>query len=313
MRGWASAARRSGPDRQALVAAAVLLAAVLPAAVLAGCSGQGPADGKGAAVPPAAAGVLRGLVVDAALRPLAGANVTATGAGATLQASTGADGLFNFTALAPGSYAVAVRKEAYLSAQRLVQVAAGDPRPPLVQVVLQVQAGEQPFVVAIKWEGLIGCAFAYGNLCSAPAQGGFDVVGDQSAHLFWDEYVAQARVPDLVQAEAVWEATLPSSAELRPIFGWSTPPEWVQFQYGGTFASFSTPSPAFYRLPGEEAGVPGLGVTVGLVVEFYGGQPGGLPAGVTANQPIDLFLHDFYGYLPPEAWRFVNDGAPPPP
>ena len=28
-------------------------------------------------------------------------------------------------------------------------------------------------MVAIQWDGLIGCAFSYGNLCSAPAQGGF--------------------------------------------------------------------------------------------------------------------------------------------
>ena len=69
----------------------------------------------------------------------------------------------------------------------------------------------------------------------------------------------------------------------------------------------------FYRLPGEQAGEVGLGVEVGLVVEFYSGDPGGLPTGLTANQPIRLVLHNFYGYLPPEAWRFVNDGAPPPP
>jgi hypothetical protein len=31
------------------------------------------------------------------------------------------------------------------------------------------------------------------------------------------------------------------------------------------------------------------------------------------NQPVRLFLHSFYGYLPPDGWRFAVDGAPPPP
>lgn len=280
------------------------------AAALPGCADRPATEAGGGAPLPADTGVLRGVVVDAALRPLADVNVTATGVGAAPRATTtGVDGQFNFTALPAGSYAVEARKPTYLSMQQLAQVVAGEAEPELVQMVLEVEVGEIPFVVAIAWDGLIGCAFGYGNLCSAPAQGGFDVIGDQSAHLFWDEYVREGRVPDLIQAEATWEATLPTSQELKPIFGWSTPGEWQAFQYGGTFDSFNAASPMFYRLDGEALGEVGLGVETGLVVEFYSGEPGG----VTANQPIRLVLHNFYGYLPPDGWRFVTDGPPPGP
>lgn len=284
------------------------------AALLAGCGQPETAQG-GAAEAEAAVrtGALAGVVVDAALRPLADANVTATPAGgAALAASTDVNGSFRFDGLAAGTYAVEASKPRHLTAHALAHVPE-EGEGPLVQLVLEVQADEIPFVIQVKWEGLIGCAFSYGNLCSAPAQGGADVIGDQSAHLFWDEFVSLERVPDVVQAEAVWEATLPTSEELGPIFGWSTPDEWRAFQYGGTFDSFSTPSPMFYRIPREEMLGVGLGVDVGLVVEFYSGDPGGLPTGLTANQPITLFLHDFYGYSPPEEWRFAVDGAPPPP
>lgn len=295
-----------------VVPCVVSLAFLTLAVAGAGCAGEPPADGQPLADPKA--GVLRGLVVDTAVRPLQGVEVTvAAPGGQPLVTTTDVEGLFRFDGLAPGSYSVEARKATYLSAQTLAQVEAGVAEPELVQFVLEVQTDEIPFVVAIVWEGYIGCAFSFGNLCSAPAQGGFDVIGDQSARLFWDEYVGEQRVPDLVQAEAVWEATLPTSEELGPIFGWSTPDEWAVFQYGGTFESFSTPSPMFYRLTGEEAAEVALGIEVGLVVEFYTGDPGGVPAGLTINQPIRLVLHNFYGYLPPEAWRFVTDGPPPPP
>ena len=283
------------------------------AALVAGCADTSADAGEGPDGLAPDEGVLAGIVVDAALRPLADAAVSATPPGGEpLRASTDVNGSFTFAGLAPGTYAVEATKERHLSAHAIAQVAAGEAGP-LVQLVLEVQVDELPFAVAIKWEGYIGCAFSYGNLCSAPAQGGADVIGDQSAHLFWDEYVSQDRVPDALQAEAVWEATLPTSEELQPIFGWSTPEEWQVFQYGGTFGSFSTPSPAFYRVPAEEMLEVGLGVDVGLVVEFYSGDPGGAPAGLTINQPIRLFLHNFYGYEPPEEWRFASDGAPPPP
>ncbi|MHB1260559.1 MAG: carboxypeptidase-like regulatory domain-containing protein [Thermoplasmatota archaeon] len=302
----------SWPGLLASLAPWASLALLASPVLLAGCAGR--SDGAGdEGQPLPEAGVLAGIVVDAALRPLVGAAVNVTQAGGEpIRQETDVNGSFAFAGLPPGTYAVEATKERHLSAHAIAQVPAGGAGP-LVQLVLEVQVDEVPFVVVVKWEGYIGCAFSYGNLCSAPAQAGADVIGDQSAHLFWDEYVSQDRVPDALQAEAVWEATLATSEDLQPIFGWSTPDEWRAFQYGGTFDSFSTPSPAYYRVPRDEMVEVGLGTEAGLVVEFYSGDPNGVPAGLTINQPIQLFLHGFYGYGPPDAWRFVTDGAPPPP
>jgi hypothetical protein len=279
--------------------------------LLAGCT-QAPASD--APVEAERGGVVRVLVVDVAVRPLADVNVTLAQAGqAVRSAPTDAEGLVRFEGLAFGTYAVEARKATYLSAQALATVQDVAAEPPLVQMTLSVQQDEVPFAVAIAWDGYIGCAFTYGNLCSAPAQLGYDVLGDSSAHLFWSEYVDVARVPDLVQAEAVWEATLPTSEELKPIFGWSEPVAWQQLQYGGTFFSESVRSPSFHRLNATLLAGPQVGVAAGLVVEFYSGGTTMNPTGLTLNQPLRLFLHNFYGYLPPDAWRFVTDGPPPGP
>jgi hypothetical protein len=263
---------------------------------------------------PGGTGILAGVVVDPALRPLAGANVSALGPGGTPSVqATDANGTFRFAGLAPGTYAVEAGLPRHLTAHAIAQVVAGEPFPRLVQLVLEVQADELPFVVQIAWEGYIGCAFTYGNLCSAPGQAGYDVIGDQSAHLFFDEYVSIGRVPTLIQGEAVWDATTPTSEELKPIYGWSEPVAWAQLSYLGTFFGESQPSPTFDRVTYEMALEAGIGTGNGLVVEFYSGGDTSSPTGLTVNQPVKLFLHNFYGYLPPDDWRFAVHGAPPPP
>src|SRR5205085_6493096 len=104
---------------------------------------------------------------------------------------------------------------------------------------------------------------AYGNLCSVPAQLGYDVAGDSSAHLFWNEFTDESRVPDLVQVEAAWEAALPTSEELSIIHGYSEPTHWAQLAYDGRFAIVPTTSPSFYRINQTAAAAVGLGLTEG--------------------------------------------------
>jgi hypothetical protein len=289
-----------------------LLAFLVLASALPGCADPDASADAGDGGASGDTGILAGVVVDAALRPLAGADVGILGAGAERSTKTDSNGSFRFDSLAPGTYAVEASLERHLTSHAIAQVVEGDAFPPLVQLVLEVQVDELPFVVQIAWEGYIGCAFTFGNLCSAPGQGGYDVIGDQSAHLFFEEYVAVGRVPTLIQGEAVWEPTTPTSEELKPIYGWSEPVAWAQFSYLGTFFAESQPSPTFDRVTYEMALEAGIGTENGLVVEFYSGGDSSDPTGLTVNQPVKLFLHNFYGYLPPDDWRFATDGAPPP-
>jgi hypothetical protein len=298
-------------------ALAAALAAVSLA--LAGCAqgGAGP-EAAGAAVEPGL-GVLRGIVVDQAIRPVGNVTVSvALAGGEPLANVTGADGLFEFHGLAPGSYALQAEKPRHLSFHALVSVLPDVADPPPVQVRLELQASEVPFFVPVKWEGVIGCATIGLNLCSVPNQGaGMDPIGDQSAHFFWEELRAQERIPTAVQVEAVWAATLATSERMKPYIGWSTPESWAVFVYDGIFDRTTQSSPSFYRISAEEAAEAKLGTECGLIVEFIGsgeyGDPVGDPPGLVVNQPVSLFVHLFYGYVPPEGWRFVADGAPPPP
>jgi hypothetical protein len=89
----------------------VALVALLAAALLAGCSGSNPSD-KSSTEPTfddlglqatSSTGVIRGVVVDDAIRPVAGATVSLTGESTGETVSTAA-GTFGFDALAPGTY-----------------------------------------------------------------------------------------------------------------------------------------------------------------------------------------------------------------
>src|SRR5688572_18477641 len=94
------------------------LAALLACALLAGCSGGGGAKGEDGLdslddfddlEATDTTGVLRGVVVDASVRPLAGVDVTATGPGGQLTGTTSEAGAFGFDRLEPGTYFVSAR------------------------------------------------------------------------------------------------------------------------------------------------------------------------------------------------------------
>lgn len=288
---------------------------------LAGCAGEADA-GDAADERPAGTGSLLGVVVDQGIRPLPDVLVTvaaAAGAGVS-NATTGPDGTFAVHGLAPGSYVVEAAKPRYSTSRLVVHVEAdvAEADLPIAKLQLDLLTTDTPFSVALVWEGIVGCATISLNLCSVPNQGaGVDPIGDQSAHFFWDELRAYGRPPDAVQVEAVWEPTVATAERMAPYVGWSTPEDWAVFVYGGTFDTTTQASPSFYRVTAEEADEVQLGVENGLIVEFVGagdyGNPAGEPPGLVVNQPVRLFVHLFYGYAPPDAWRFVTDGPPPGP
>lgn len=142
----------------------LLTSALLVALTLAGCSsGDGGGGGDGLPVDQDTGGI-RGLVVDSSIAPVPGATVTLTGgpdAGKTAQ--SGADGLFNFTGLAPGDYFVAVSKAGFKGSQVSATVVAGDADPPIVKLLLDRIATAQPYLDHFKLDGYYDCAFSYGS------------------------------------------------------------------------------------------------------------------------------------------------------
>src|SRR5690242_7115835 len=131
----------------------VVLASVALALVLAGCAdAKGPAAASPAEDAPTGLGVLKGVVVDDAVRPLDGALVVASGASGTLNATTGPDGLFTFEDLAPGVYLVEASKRFYSAAQATVDVHEGV-EAGTTKFQLMFQQDAVPFATVYKHEG----------------------------------------------------------------------------------------------------------------------------------------------------------------
>lgn len=178
----------------------------LTAVALAGCAegGGGEADDEEAfndleATATEDTGLIRGIVVDPTITPVEG--VTITLQGTELETTTNADGAFVFSALEPGTYFLNADRTGFVATQSSVEVVAGVDRPPIVKIQLVPDPTESPYVGSYQFEGFIACSvrgavIGYA-LCSS--YGGF---GDE-----FDVSYTLDRVPDWVQAEAVWDST----------------------------------------------------------------------------------------------------------
>ncbi len=128
--------------------------AAVAALVLSGCS----SGGKDTVLPSDPdTGILRGLVVDQAIAPIAGATVAISGGHNT---TTDAAGSFNFTGLPPGDYIVQVTKGGFKAGQATTTVVAGDPEPDVVKLLLERISTATPYLDHFKLEGFYSCTFA---------------------------------------------------------------------------------------------------------------------------------------------------------
>jgi hypothetical protein len=205
---------------RALPAALLVL---LAASALAGCSGKAAAPSSGqpgadlGLQATSTTGVIRGVVVDDAIRPLAGVAVTATAQGRTATTNTTAAGAFGFQGLAPGTYFVKAHKAGFHDAQTSTEVKAGVSDPAPVKVTLATDtAFVRPYVTAFVFKGFIDCGLttpAVGvAVCSIPngPTCGMDPVpctGNVTADKFATFVPVDGGVPLWIQHELVWKAT----------------------------------------------------------------------------------------------------------
>ncbi|HEX2065491.1 MAG TPA: carboxypeptidase-like regulatory domain-containing protein [Candidatus Thermoplasmatota archaeon] len=141
--------------------------ALLFVSLLAGCaeSGGDPTSTQtfGSGAPPLQVdertGGIRGVVVEPAITPLAGAKV-----GLNTGQSTVSDkaGLFQFSGLPPGDYLLTVSKPGYTTKQTSTTVRAADAAPPIVKVELVPNPSQRPYVEVHKLNGFYECAFSFG-------------------------------------------------------------------------------------------------------------------------------------------------------
>jgi hypothetical protein len=307
------------------------VALLLLLAGLAGCTG----DGGDAAPQPTATpttGILRGVVVDEAIRPLAGVAVRlAVPGGGERNATTPEDGAFAFDGLAPGAYVLRAAKRGYFEVNVDANVTAG--LESVLRLVLPTDILNTPSIEGFSFNGFLQCsltAFLVRVAACSPqelAQPVCGVAPCDALNVTNDQFMAvhPFSKPSIqfLQSELVWDAGSSLSTSLRAVAGAREPGTGELTDY----RAFEGPSPLAMPIAGEAAQALLIGNGRDLAVRVFSGyaegtappaclpSPVGCPWGVGAafEQSFQLFTHAFFGFAPPDGWQFSRDGLPPVP
>lgn len=270
----------------------------------------------------ATTGVLRGVVVDEAIRPIAGAVVAIQGdAGSSI--TTTDTGVFGFDDLEAGTYFLEVSKIGYFSVQQSTEVVAGEAEPSAVKILLRKDAASTPFVQVQSYEGYIECTTSVIVACGiANLLTGENHTNDRFA---WDQSFADDAMH--LQAELVWDSTQSLSPELYfemealndGCDGGDDDERFLNSTRGS--------SPIYATVNASQIDLWDIGSACPLWISLFSGGVSGAPcgdadptgnapgwcAGATVSQRFSMYFHTFHGFLPPAGWRFTTDGTTPAP
>lgn len=305
----------------------VWLAAGLVSILLAGCAGDAGTQSSddedidfGDVEATETTGIIRGLVVDEAIRPLVGAVVSIAQPNRT--ATSGLDGQFAFAGLDPGTYFLTVALANYSTTQSQAVVVAGDDEPPITKVFLQRLATTDPYVDAINYAGYLTFGAAVGATSVGTTVFGplADAINDRS---IW--YVQFTTLPMWAQGELVWDQT--QAAGGQQIWEMTD----TSNRHYGYRETGSSPALAYWNttvLNEPDRVNSTLDPERGIAYRMFGGphpslKPGdtcpSLPVvgnpcyfgfGLTVQQKFEVYIHNFYNFVPAEGWRFTSDGPP---
>lgn len=324
-----------------------LVAALLCTALLAGCSDSkkdSPVDDVEfedldlEATPDT--GIVRGVVVDSSVTPVAGAEVAIEGLGLTTL--TGDNGAFGFDGIPPGDHFLRVSKLGYLTTQQNVLVEANVPEPPVVKVLLERDPAATPFVQVLKFDGFLECSFSLVLVLFAACG---VLPEDVSNNEFLVDYTFEEGVAH-IQSEVLWDSTQAlggelsvgyddlSGAEQRDMNGTSGKSPLVvvldqpiidEFALAnGTVATFRVfaddvdetdvvPMDEIQDAYNQSAPQPVRDVLGQDCIEYpalFDACLGAGGIGAVVNQEFTVFTHAFHHFLPPEGWQFSVDGDP---
>lgn len=315
---------------------ALTLAALLSAG-LAGCSDAPKGDAEALDVPDlgleatSTTGIVRGVVVDEAIRPIAGAAIGLRGGDVQRNATTGDDGFFGFDGLPPGTYFLSAAKPGFAATQGSTEVVAGDSEPPVVKLQLVADATTLPYTVAHKWEGFMQCGLSVIALCGVGT--GLPAVGNVTQDRFATTVLVEG-VPLFIQSETVWDTTTAASDQL---WLWHSNGDKQSGAFNGTRDSYAWrqgPSPLIMTSNATEVEASEYGTHNDLWLRMFTGSvegtrnpldpencyPGGVGpdvfcggVGFSLNQAFTVYTTQFFGYVPPEGWLFIDAGTVPEP
>ena len=301
----------------------VTAAAALLLTALAGCSGS--KGGEGDPIDDAdfkeldlqasaTKGIIRGVVVDEAIRPLSAAKVTLQSELGPREAVTSEDGLFGFDDLDPGTYFMVATKAGFKASQTSTDVVAGIEEPPVVRVLLSPDASfVAPYFEQFVFEGFMECStgagaaggYLYGNVCSfSPEAFPNDKVNTR---------YALSGAPTFVQSETVWQSTQTVSNWLSHSFHYDD----ASHDDGINDLQVAGPSPLVNTMDAETAleYLTGEGAQsdYDLRIRVFTVATDGTGPALTVQQRFTVYTTVFYGYEPPSGWTLWETGETPAP
>ncbi|MGB1586696.1 MAG: carboxypeptidase-like regulatory domain-containing protein [Thermoplasmatota archaeon] len=263
-------------------------------------------------------GIIRGVVVDTAVVPIAG--VTVNVQGRDLVQETDENGQFGFDGLEPGTYFLELSKIGYIPVRANAEVQAAVAQPPVVKVRMEADLANIPYASTQHHKGYYQCGLSFVVVCGAPnvlTDG--QVTEDSSTHTFYFD-----PKPQHIQSEMVWRTTQAVSPDLR--LEVETLDDGCS---GGTLIN-NTLGPSPLRIVADGAtlaergvGTPECGlyhsVFAGDVLEqahcgFWDPVPlVKCGVGFSIEQEFEWFITSFHGFVPDEDYWYIEDGAPTPP
>lgn len=256
-------------------------------------------------------GMIRGIVVDATITPVQGAQVTLKGSETTTTSNEA--GAFQFTDLEPGAYFLDITREGYGAVQANTEVIA-DVTPDVLRIQLTADPDSLPTALTLTLDGYIGCSW---QVAHAVFSGDWcDGVDDD---IPTDYSLGLGQAPDAAQVEVQWESTQQLGSEMTLFVCMQGVSDCNS---DGRLGNQAGPSPIICRFnttQGCGGGGQGfsawewtdtLEVRVGTSCFtgcVYQGEAG-FGLGLVVGQKYDSYLTYFINTEPTDDWAFVNDG-----
>ncbi len=251
-------------------------------------------------------GVIRGVVVDATITPIADARVRI----ASLDADTltNADGAFKFTGIDAGTYILQVTALGYEPIQSTATVEADEQNPAAIRIMLAADPEGTPYWVGYVFKGYIQCGTNIIAICGGVRD--FTGLGDDTYSAMYD---TGANITHL-QTEMVWSNTQTLGDAFSVSHRYGTQAQFDSGFYTGGLTSAEGPSPLKIVTPAEEYNAKEIGQgEYKFMTSIFAGESDTVPlTGVALQQEYEMFIHEFHGYAPPEDWRFTESEPPEP-
>jgi hypothetical protein len=317
-----------------------LACGVVAALLLAGCVGSSAPKATDAAlnnlsVPVSqTTGGIKGVVVDGAIAPIAGAKVSLalpTGGNQTQVADK--EGRFVYSGLAPGTYFLTASAPLYHAAQTSAEVKAGVD-PPVTKILLQPLFSQKPYHQSIKQKGFFECSQAgIGLYSSSNCVTDYCPIVENPSTC---NGLPTAMLDNVTNQNREWHADVGDGWQTMVFeMTWSPTAQGTSSNMGMTvstykptrdpghwFASVAGPNPLRFELDVGKVHATASGVEPKMVpatgmsrMSYFVSvrEPDGsqcvfdcVPPGIALNQDFEVFLTQFYYGVPPDGWSFVH-------